>query len=103
MPRPAGEPVAEDALRPERHPGGRLPSTVQRVDAWAGNSNAKRASIKRGQDIFNTPQFILSNVAGINDRSPPGGEDPSNAVPLTCGLCHNQKGAGSMCFPRLPA
>jgi cytochrome c peroxidase len=80
--------------------GGPPPFTpFKEYDAWAANSNAKRASIKRGQDIFNTRTFIVSNVAGINDVSIAPGVPPNNAFPTQCSTCHNQTAGGADVLP----
>src|SRR5262249_23927871 len=37
-------------------------------NAWAGSSDAGRASIARGQVLFNTFPIPITNVSGINDE-----------------------------------
>ncbi|HJU11173.1 MAG TPA: hypothetical protein VJ728_09870 [Candidatus Binataceae bacterium] len=65
-------------------------------DGWSSQEALKliqatqRASIYRGQQIFNSRQFTISNVNGFNDIPAIG----NNAVG-TCGSCHNQVNAGS--------
>jgi cytochrome c peroxidase len=61
-------------------------------DAWANQSGsaqaAARASIARGQNIFNTRQFTISGVRGVNDAI---------GVPNltgTCTTCHDTPNAG---------
>jgi cytochrome c peroxidase len=53
-----------------------------------------RESILRGQEIFNTHTFTISNVAGHNNAA---GVD--NPVTGTCASCHNQLNAGSSRLP----
>jgi cytochrome c peroxidase len=65
-------------------------------DNWASVSGAgaeQRQSIARGQKIFNTRTFIISNVAGFNDVV------NSNSVPGQCSTCHNVNHAGSDFLP----
>jgi cytochrome c peroxidase len=50
---------------------------------------AARASIYRGQQIFNTVQFTISGVSGLNDANVLG---PN--VTGTCGTCHNVPNVG---------
>lgn len=64
-------------------------------DAWAnggGGSNplqaAARASIYRGQELFNSYEFTVSDVKGLNDVL----GQPSAAV--TCSTCHNTPNVG---------
>ncbi len=63
-------------------------------DAWldepgtAPQDKARRA-IARGQEIFNTRQFIIEGVAGLNDAL----GQPS--IEGTCGTCHNAPNVGS--------
>jgi hypothetical protein len=62
--------------------------------AYSTNGNAMRASILRGQHIFDTRTFVATNVAGFNDAV---GNDPTQgpASITTCGLCHNQVNSGA--------
>jgi len=66
-------------------------------DAWAtqtGNTQAAaRASIARGQNIFNTRTFNISGVRGVNDAL---------GVPNltgTCTTCHDAPNAGDHSIP----
>jgi hypothetical protein len=53
-----------------------------------------RASIGRGERIFNTRPIAITGVAGINDQ--PGANGlPRRTVAGTCGTCHNAPNAGS--------
>jgi cytochrome c peroxidase len=69
-------------------------------DSWSSPTglnliqDSQRASIYRGQDIFNNRQFTISNVAGLNDIPAVG-----NNISGTCSTCHNQVNAGSDGFP----
>jgi hypothetical protein len=61
-------------------------------DAWASQTGtgqaAARASIARGQNIFNTRQFTISGVRGVNDAL---------GIPNltgTCTTCHDAPNAG---------
>jgi len=71
---------------------------------WAGVAGGaaqqQRAAIARGETLFNTRPFTISNVAGLNDI-PLGGAPPNNALPGTCSTCHNQGHSGNNLFGRL--
>jgi cytochrome c peroxidase len=86
-----------------REPGGRPfdPKVFSVFDGFEAASGetpaaAARASIARGQRLFNTRTFILRNVGGIND-------DPALGSPrtltATCGTCHNAPNVGSASLP----
>jgi hypothetical protein len=60
---------------------------------YTGRRAEARNSVARGEVIFNTRQFIVSNVSGFNDVF--GGAP----VPGTCSTCHNVFGAGSDALP----
>jgi cytochrome c peroxidase len=57
-------------------------------DAWT-NSLGRRASIARGQKLFNSKPIVISGVGGINDVS---------GLPTvfvgTCGTCHDSPNVG---------
>ena len=78
-----------------------LLSTIRFTDynSWStvtGSTPAelRQESIYRGQQIFNTGTFTVSNVAGLNNITAIG----NNAI-ASCGLCHNQVEAGNDSFP----
>lgn len=68
------------------------PPTFAEFQAWSGlqgnPANAARAAIARGESIFNTRTFTISNVAGLNDAQ------NNNSIQGTCGTCHSQVHAG---------
>ncbi len=72
---------------------------------WAGVAGSaaqqRRAAIARGEALFNTRKFTISNVAGLNDIALAPGAPPNNALPGTCSTCHNQGHAGNNLFGRL--
>ncbi len=49
---------------------------------------AARKAIERGEEIFNTKQFIIAGVAGLNSASRP-------TILGTCSTCHNTPNVGS--------
>lgn len=53
-----------------------------------------RASIGRGEHLFNTRPMAITGVAGINDVILANGR-PRGAITGTCGTCHNAPNAGS--------
>jgi len=56
---------------------------------------AAKASIARGEQIFNTRPFNIVNVGGLNDVL----QQPT--VRGTCSTCHDTPNAGSLSVPRL--
>lgn len=65
------------------------------VDTSASAKTQKRASIARGQALFNTFTFPTANVAGFNN----GGVMIGAPEPSTCSSCHVAQ-AGTAIFPR---
>jgi cytochrome c peroxidase len=60
-----------------------------------------RASVARGQTIFNTRPIAITGVAGINDDVAEGGL-VSGGIPSltgTCGTCHDTPNVGNHSFP----
>jgi cytochrome c peroxidase len=60
-----------------------------------------RASVARGQVIFNTRPITITSVAGINDDVSEGGL-VSGGIPSltgTCGTCHDTPNVGNHSFP----
>jgi cytochrome c peroxidase len=71
-------------------------------DGWANFPAADpRAAIARGQAIFNSKQFNITGVAGINDDVSAGGLVPGGIPSLTgtCGTCHDTPNVGDHSFP----
>ncbi|CAN5492785.1 hypothetical protein BH11MYX1_BH11MYX1_10260 [soil metagenome] len=62
--------------------------------AWAGEKNAARASIARGQQLFNTLPITISDVPGLTTASPFTPPLPTTIVG-TCGTCHDTPGGGN--------
>jgi cytochrome c peroxidase len=68
-------------------------------DAWVspqnpGDSDAAHASIARGEAVFNSRQFTVSNVNGLNLTA----SDPLGPNPLktgTCTTCHDSPNVGN--------
>jgi len=65
------------------------PNIFNLFDAWNNSRSSARASIARGQVIFNSKPITISGVAGINDVS---------GLPAsftgTCGTCHDSPNVG---------
>jgi len=57
-------------------------------DSWATVTSAAQASIKRGQDIYNNRQFVVSGIAGLNDTR-------GNPTTGTCAGCHSNQNVGN--------
>lgn len=71
-------------------------------DAWASLPYYDpRASVARGQAIFNSKPINITGVAGINDDASAGGLVPGGISSLqgTCGTCHDAKNVGNHSFP----
>jgi len=73
---------------------GFTPRAFTLFDAWrsvpSSDNNpytAARAAIARGQEIFNTRTFVISDVRGLNDRI--GG-----SISGTCSTCHDAPNVG---------
>jgi cytochrome c peroxidase len=69
------------------------PRVFDLYDAWAGNQNLARAQIQRGQELFNTRQFDITGVGGLNDAL---------GVPVlrgTCTTCHDAPNVGNHSVP----
>jgi cytochrome c peroxidase len=66
-------------------------------NAWAGLTgnaqNNARASIARGQNIFNTRTFTIAGVRGLNGQA----SDPLGTMPFTggCVTCHDSPNVGN--------
>jgi len=65
------------------------PNIFDLFDAWKNSRSTARASIARGQAIFNSKAITISGVAGINDVA---------GLPAsftgTCGTCHDSPNVG---------
>jgi cytochrome c peroxidase len=57
---------------------------------WVNSSTSRKASIARGEIVFNTKTFNVSNVAGLNDVFFNGGP-----ATVTCSFCHNDPNLGN--------
>lgn len=66
------------------------------TSAFAGPTKGARASIARGQALFNTRSFSVSNVAGFNNATVLRATNPSIA---TCVSCHGNLQAGNSPLP----
>jgi len=69
-------------------------------DAWRDVSSADRdpytaarAAVYRGQEIFNTRQFTVRNVRGVNDAL------GVRELPATCTTCHDSPNVGDHSVP----
>ena len=77
---------------------GFTPAIFTLFDNWAdlrptSAVNRARASIARGQGIFNSKTINISGVAGLND------ELRASVIPGTCGICHDAPNVGNHSFP----
>jgi cytochrome c peroxidase len=56
---------------------------------WSSSSNPARASIARGQAIFDTRMFSVTGVSGLND------DLGQTMIQATCSTCHNTPNVGT--------
>jgi cytochrome c peroxidase len=68
--------------------------------AWSlpqgqGGPAAARASIARGQEIFNTKPIVLSGVGGLNMQTFSNGVTVPDPIVGTCTICHDTPNAGN--------
>lgn len=71
-------------------------------DAWATLPHGEpRASVARGEAIFNSKTINITGVAGINDDAAAGGLVSGGIASLqgTCGTCHDTPNVGDHSFP----
>jgi hypothetical protein len=65
------------------------PPSLGAHDSGGGSPQDRRASIARGQALFNSKPIQITGVAGLND-------DLNLAtIPGTCGTCHDSPGVGN--------
>jgi hypothetical protein len=77
--------------------GGLNPLVFTLFRGWADADSPRRQAISRGEAIFNTRQFVIDNVPGLNGRP----EDPVHK-PIqngTCTICHDTPNAGNHSVP----
>lgn len=69
------------------------PAIFNLFDAAKNSPNPYRASIARGQTVFNSKPININGVAGINDML------GMAVLPGTCGTCHDTPNVGNHSFP----
>ncbi len=69
------------------------PVVMTEYDAWNGSRFSGRASVARGESIFNTRPIQITGVSGLNDDL---GVD---AIQGTCTTCHDTPHAGDHSVP----
>jgi hypothetical protein len=72
--------------------GGLDPNVFTLFSSWADSASARRRSIARGQQIFNTRTFVIDNVGGLNGAPADPVSGPIQGG--TCTLCHDAPNAG---------
>src|SRR4051794_17819393 len=77
--------------------GGLDPFVFTLFRGWTDSGAPHRQAIARGEAIFNTRQFVIDNVPGLNGRA----EDPVRRPILngTCTVCHDTPNAGNHSVP----
>jgi cytochrome c peroxidase len=77
--------------------GGLNPFAFKLFRGWTDAGSPHRQAIARGEAIFNTRQFVIDDVPGLNGRL----EDPAHG-PIqngTCSVCHDTPNAGNHSVP----
>jgi cytochrome c peroxidase len=77
--------------------GGHNPFVFTLFRGWTNAGSPHRQAIARGEAIFNTRQFVIDNVPGLNG----GPEDPVRR-PIqngTCTICHDTPNVGNHSVP----
>jgi cytochrome c peroxidase len=73
------------------------PAVFNLFSAWvqqgSGIQNSRRASIARGEALFNSTPINITGVAGLNDVLGVA------SIPGTCGTCHSTPNVGNHSFP----
>ena len=65
------------------------PSAMTLFNAWAGSSDGAKAAVARGEVLFNTRTFVVSNVKGLTDTL------GVPQVTVTCTTCHDSPNVGN--------
>jgi hypothetical protein len=69
------------------------PAIFNLFQAWTNSQNRYRASIARGETVFNSKPINITGVAGINDAL------GLASLSGTCGTCHDSPNVGDHSFP----
>jgi hypothetical protein len=69
------------------------PAIFDLFNEWMNSQNPARASIARGQTVFNTKTINITAVAGVNDVL------GLQSLPGSCGTCHDTPNIGNHSFP----
>jgi hypothetical protein len=65
---------------------------LHHLQAWEHAKALERRAIARGQELFNTREFVIDNVGGLNGAP----EDPvGTPLRATCTICHDTPNAGN--------
>ena len=76
----------------ETSSGGLDPIVFTLFGTWEHAETPERRAIARGQQLFNTREFVIDNVAGLNGAP----ADPvGTPIRATCTICHDTPNAGN--------
>jgi hypothetical protein len=76
----------------ETSSGGLDPVVFTIFKAWEDAKAPERRAIARGQELFNTREFVIDNVGGLNGAP----ADPvGTPLRATCTICHDTPNAGN--------
>jgi hypothetical protein len=74
-------------------PSGFNPKVFTLFEAWRLDRSAERRAIARGEELFNTRQFTIADVPGLNGA--PGDPVSGPIQGGTCTICHDTPNAGN--------
>ncbi len=63
-------------------------------DAWQGANSPYQQAVFRGQEIFNTKTFTITDVPGLTGNTFSNGVTAPPTIVSTCGICHNTPNLG---------
>jgi cytochrome c peroxidase len=76
----------------ETSSGGLDPIVFTLFGTWEHANTPERRAIARGEQLFNTREFVIDNVAGLNGAP----ADPvGTPIRATCTICHDTPNAGN--------
>jgi cytochrome c peroxidase len=64
-------------------------------DAWENTRSPHRQAVNRGQTVFNTKTFTITNVPGLTGNTFSNGVTAPDSITATCGICHDTPNAGN--------
>jgi cytochrome c peroxidase len=84
-------PGISDSLGGDPHGNQFTPEAFTIYASWQNSNNPQKASIARGEQLFNTQPLTISNVAGLTTGT--------QEIMGTCTTCHDTPNVGNHSFP----